>query len=299
MLRGVPFEWTFGLWPYWLFVNALLLISYFALDTKMYAKEPAEGLAKDAEYATKLGLRGTSGLLFLAIIIIAVAFIPSVDMHAIESGHATATDYVPWREVVMFLSAVTSFLIGDRGARFNLNKFTWTPILEVGALFIGIFLTMMPALQYLSQIAHKIPLGEISLFIFTGGLSSVLDNAPTYVTFFEMAAQVPGDPKVAGVPESLLIAVSLGAVMGGAITYIGNGPNFMVKSVADSANVAMPSFGGYVWWSLRRLVPILASMVLIFMTGSLWWILLGVLVALVILGLAGRDLRAAKAVKAD
>ena len=162
MLRGVPFEWTFGLWPYWVFVNALLLISYFALDSKMYAKEPAEALAKDAEYATKLGLRGASGLLFLAIIIIAVAFIPSVDLHAIETGHATASDFVPWREVVMLLSAVTSFLVGDRGARFNLNKFTWTPILEVGALFIGIFLTMMPALQYLSQIAHKIPLGEIS-----------------------------------------------------------------------------------------------------------------------------------------
>lgn len=299
MLRGVPFEWTFGLWPYWLFVNALLLISYFALDKKMYAKEPAEALAKDAEYATKLGLRGASGLLFLAIIIVAVAFIPSVDMHAIETGHASASDFVPWRELVMLVSAVTSFLVGDRGARFNLNKFTWAPILEVGSLFIGIFLTMMPALQYLGQIAHKIPLGEISLFIFTGGLSSVLDNAPTYVTFFEMAAQVPGEPKVAGVPETLLIAVSLGAVMGGAITYIGNGPNFMVKSVADSANVVMPSFGGYVWWSLRRLVPILASMVLIFMTGSLWWVLLGVLVALVILGQAGRDLRAAKVVKAE
>ncbi|WP_181273318.1 sodium:proton antiporter [Brevibacterium oceani] len=295
MLRGVPFEWTFGLWPYWLFVNALLLVSFYALDSKMYAKEPAEALAKDAEYATKLGLRGASGLVFLAIIIIAVAFIPSVDAHAIETGHASFADYVPWRELVMLASAMTSFLFGDRGARFNLNKFTWTPILEVGALFIGIFLTMMPALAYLGQVAHKIPLGEISLFVFTGGLSSVLDNAPTYVTFFEMAAQVPGEPRVAGVAEALLIAVSLGAVMGGAITYIGNGPNFMVKSVADSANVAMPSFGGYVWWSLRRLVPVLAAMVLIFMTEGLWLSLVGVLLALLILGQAGRDLRAAKA----
>ncbi|WP_210602472.1 sodium:proton antiporter [Brevibacterium oceani] len=295
MLRGVPFEWTFGLWPYWLFVNALLLVSFYALDSKMYAKEPAEALAKDAEYATKLGLRGASGLVFLAIIIIAVAFIPSVDAHAIEAGHASFAEYVPWRELVMLASAMTSFLFGDRGARFNLNKFTWTPILEVGALFIGIFLTMMPALAYLGQVAHKIPLGEISLFVFTGGLSSVLDNAPTYVTFFEMAAQVPGEPRVAGVAEALLIAVSLGAVMGGAITYIGNGPNFMVKSVADSANVAMPSFGGYVWWSLRRLVPVLAAMVLIFMTEGVWLSLIGVLLALLILGQAGRDLRAAKA----
>jgi Na+/H+ antiporter NhaD/arsenite permease-like protein len=298
MLRGVPFEWTFGLWPYWLFVNALLLISYFALDKKMYAQEPAEGIAKDAEYETKLGLRGTSGLFFLAIIIVAVAFIPSIDTHAIETGHAGFADVMPWREIVMFLSAMCAFLFGDRGARFNLNKFTWTPILEVGALFIGIFLTMMPALQYLSQIAHKIPLNEISLFVFTGGLSSVLDNAPTYATFFEMASQVPGEPRVAGVAEALLIAVSLGAVMGGAITYIGNGPNFMVKSVADSANVGMPSFGGYVWWSFRRLVPVLAAMVLIFMTESIWLLLLGVLVGLLILGQAGRDLRAAKVLAA-
>lgn len=295
MLRGVPFEWTFGLWPYWLFVNALLLISYCALDRKMYAKEPEEALAQDAQYVTKLGLRGASGLAFLAVIIIAVAFIPSIDMHAVEAGHAGLADYVPWREVVMIAAAMASFLFGDRGARFNLNKFTWAPILEVGALFIGIFLTMMPALQYLSQVAHRIPLNEISLFVFTGGLSSVLDNAPTYVTFFEMASQVAGEPRVAGVAETLLTAVSLGAVMGGAITYIGNGPNFMVKSVADSANVDMPSFGGYVLWSLTHLAPILASMVLLFMAEGGWWKLLGALVALLVLGKAGLNVRAGRA----
>ena len=107
-----------------------------------------------------------------------------------------------------------------------------------------------------------------------------------------MAAQVPGEPRVAGVAEPLLIAVSLGAVMGGAITYIGNGPNFMVKSVADSADVDMPSFGGYVWWSLTHLVPILASMVLLFMVDGIWWKLLGVLVALAILLRAGLNARA-------
>lgn len=299
MLRGVPFEWTFGLWPYWLFVNVILLISFFALDTKMYAKESAQALAKDAKYETKLGLRGASGLLFLAVIILAVAFVPSIDLHAIEEGHATVAQYVPWREVVMFAAALSSFLFGDRGARFNLNKFTWDPILEVAALFIGIFLTMMPALEYLSQIAHKIPLSEISLFIFTGGLSAVLDNAPTYVTFFEMAAQVPGEPRVAGVAEVLLIAVSLGAVMGGAITYIGNGPNFMVKSVADSADVSMPSFGGYVGWSFTHLVPVLAAMVLIFMTEAWWFKALGVLVVLAILGRAVWNIRSARGATAD
>src|SRR5699024_947517 len=120
MLRGVPFEWTFGRWAYWLFVNALLRISYYALDTKTYAKEPAEALAKDAEYATTLGLRGSSGLVFLAIIILSAAFPPSVDAHAVEAGHATFVDCVPWRELVMIASALTSFLFGDRGARCNL-----------------------------------------------------------------------------------------------------------------------------------------------------------------------------------
>lgn len=292
MLRGVPFEWTFGLWPYWLFVNTLLLLSFYALDRKMYAKEPTEALAKDAKHVTRLGLRGASGLAFLAAIIVAVAFIPSIDMHAIEFGQASLAQYVPWRELVMLAASIASFVFGDRGARFNLNKFTWTPILEVGALFIGIFLTMMPALAYLGQVAHRIPLNEISLFLFTGGLSSVLDNAPTYVTFFEMAGQVPGEPRVAGVAETLLIAVSLGAVMGGALTYIGNGPNFMVKSVADSANVEMPSFGGYVGWSMTHLAPILGAMVVLFMTEGVWWKLLGVLLTLLVLGRAGLNVRA-------
>ncbi|TSI13642.1 sodium:proton antiporter [Brevibacterium aurantiacum] len=134
----------------------------------------------------------------------------------------------------------------------------------------------------------------VNLFVFSGGLSSVLDNAPAYVTFFEMASQVPGEPRVAGIAETLLIAVSLGAVMGGAITYIGNGPNFMVKSVADSANVAMPSFGGYVGWSMSHLVPILAALLLLFMTDGVWWNLLGVVLTLLVLGRAGLNVRAGR-----
>jgi len=114
--------------------------------------------------------------------------------------------------------------------------------------------------------------GIVTFFIFTGGLSSVLDNAPTYATFFEMAGQVPhpGGASVAGVPEVYLVSISLGAVLCGAITYIGNGPNFMVKSVADSRGVEMPSFGGYVVRTLTRLVPVLAVMVCLFIAEPLW-----------------------------
>lgn len=286
MLRGVPFEWTLGLWPYWLFVNVMLLLAFYALDKRSYATETAETIEKDNATQTKLGLRGGSGLLFLAVIIIAVAFVPSVDAHAIEHGTAEFADCIPWREIVMIAAAVGSLLIGNRAARYVDNKFTWAPILEVAALFIGIFLTMMPALEYLGEIAPKLPLTNITLFIFSGGLSSVLDNAPTYATFFEMASHVDGQNLVAGVPEILLIAISLGSVLGGAMTYIGNGPNFMTKSVADSAGVAMPSFGGYIRWSLTYLAPVLAAMVLLFLTDDLWWKLLGLVLSLLLVARA-------------
>src|SRR5699024_6105228 len=122
MLRGVPFEWTFGLWPYWLFVNAMLLLTFYALDTRAYATEPAELIARDNAAQTRLGLRGGSGLLFLAVIIVAVAFVPSVDAHAIEHGSATLADSIPWREFVMIAAAVGSLLIGNRQARYVDNR---------------------------------------------------------------------------------------------------------------------------------------------------------------------------------
>ena len=142
---------------------------------------------------------------------------------------------------------------------------------------------MIPALRYLAQIAPSLPLNDVTFFMFTGGLSAVLDNAPTYLTFFEMARELGGEPAVAGVYEPYLVAISLGAVFCGAITYIGNGPNFMVKAVADSHGVQMPSFGAYVVWAFRYLVPVLVAMVLIFIADPTWAHLLGwVLTALLL-----------------
>ena len=136
---------------------------------------------------------------------------------------------------------------------------------------------MIPALEYLDEIAPSLPMNEITFFVFTGGLSSVLDNAPTYVTFFEVGKVVdsPGGALVAGVPELYLVSIALGSVFCGAITYIGNGPNFMVKSVAESDGVDMQSFGGYVVQTATRLVPILAAMVMLFIAQPLWVKLLG------------------------
>ena len=279
-LRGVPFIWTLRLLPEWLFVNAMLLAAYFALDTYYHAQEPAVSVRLDRAEIEPLGLRGATNFVWFLVIILAVAFAPSIDVEAIEAGSATVMNWVPLREIIMLAAAGASYALGDKRARFRDNQFEWGPIVEVATLFIGIFLTMIPALHYLDEVAGSLPLNEVTFFVFTGGLSSVLDNAPTYATFFEMAGQVahPGGADVAGVPELYLVSISLGAVLCGAITYIGNGPNFMVKSVAESDGVEMPSFGGYVGRSMKHLVPVIAAMVLLFIApGVLWKVLGGVL----------------------
>lgn len=288
MLRGVPFTWTFSLFPMWLFVNVLLLITYYGIEKKLHAREPVSMQRADAEHVEPLHIRGGIHFLFLAVIVASVAFAPSLDLHAIEEGHASLMAWIPLREIIMLTAAAISYYTGPRSARFLDNAFHWGPILEVAALFIGIFLTMMPALRYLSQVAPKLPLHEMTFFVFTGGLSAVLDNAPTYVTFFEMARELGGEPAVAGVYEPYLVAISLGAVFCGAITYIGNGPNFMVKAVAESRGVPMPSFVGYVVQSFIYLVPTLVAMAMVFVAQSLWanvlgWVLAAALVARAVL----------------
>ena len=170
-----------------------------------------------------------------------------------------------------------SYTTGSKRIRFEMNQYSWAPIREVAVIFIGIFLTMIPALEFLAQVADRLPLNTMTFFIFSGSLSAFLDNAPTYLTFFEMAGALGADPTVmegvarvgaTTVPEIWLLAISLGSVSCGAITYIGNGPNFMVKAVAESREVVMPSFGGYIGWTLRYLVPILVAMVCIFLGES-------------------------------
>lgn len=298
-LRGVPFTWTFSLVREWLFVNGMLLASYYALDRYYYAQEPTQARLEDREHVVPLGLRGASNLLWFAVIIAAVAFAPSVNAEAIEEGHAVLTDWIPTREIIMGIAAWGSYRFGNKQARFEDNQFEWGPIAEVATLFIGIFLTMIPALHYLDEVAGKLPLNEITFFFFTGGLSSMLDNAPTYATFFEMAGQIthPGGGVVAGVPEVYLVSISLGAVLCGAITYIGNGPNFMVKSVAEASDVQMPSFGAYVVDSFRYLVPILVAMVALFIAQPLWARAVGGIIVLALLAndarLIGRSRRLA------
>jgi len=267
LLRGVPFMWTFSLFPQWLFINALLVLTYVGLDRRFYHAEGPQAISQDQANATRVNLHGRLNILWLVVIIASVAFLG---------------DFVWIKVLVQVGAAAASYFFTDKQTRLRDNEFTWGPILEVAVLFLGIFLTMIPALAYLRSVADQLPLNEYTFFGFTGALSSVLDNAPTYLTFFEMGTQMPGTSLVAGVPSLYLTAISLGAVTCGAITYIGNGPNFMVKAIAEERGVVMPSFGRYVVWALRYLVPILVAMVCLFISPLMWVKLLGAVIAVIL-----------------
>jgi Na+/H+ antiporter NhaD/arsenite permease-like protein len=252
LMRGVPFSWTFSLFGPWLFVNALLLLTYYALERREHARESAFALAWDQQQKVPLRLHGGSNIVWLGVIIASVALLG---------------DHLWLKVGVQLAVAAASYLLTNKQLRFVDNDFTWRPIIEVAVLFVGIFLTMIPALEFLRVHAWAMPLNQYTFFGFTGTLSAVLDNTPTYLAFFDMAGALtlPG-PTVAGVPELYLTAISLGAVTCGAITYIGNGPNFMIKAVAEERSVQMPSFGRYVVWALEFLVPVLVALVCLFIS---------------------------------
>jgi Na+/H+ antiporter NhaD/arsenite permease-like protein len=180
----------------------------------------------------------------------------------------------PWmyaREIVQIALVALSLLLGSAAIR-RANNFNYHAIIEVAALFFGIFICMQAPLQILNARGSELGLtAPMQFFWATGSLSAVLDNAPTYVVFFETAkaltSQTPAladGVVVAGVAETLLIAISLGAVFMGAMTYIGNGPNFMVKAIAEKSGIRMPSFFGYMLYSCLILLPVLILTNLIF-----------------------------------
>jgi Na+/H+ antiporter NhaD/arsenite permease-like protein len=169
-----------------------------------------------------------------------------------------------WREVVMLAMGVLSY-VSTRNDIHAENAFSLAPIVEVAVLFFGIFMTMMPALAILEARGGHAGLHQPWQFFWsTGALSSFLDNAPTYLTFLSAARGLGLPPEVGGVPARFLAAVSLGAVFMGANSYIGNGPNFMVKAIAEERGVPMPSFFGYMLYSGAVLVPVFVALTLIF-----------------------------------
>ena len=256
-LAGVPFQWTFRLVVEWACVVGALLLIYYILDSYMYTREPAPAIERDKLEIRPLRVAGAKlNFPLLAGVVLSVAFL---------------TDKVapfPVREVVLVLLALVSW-VGTRRDLRRANNFTFYPIIEVAVLFAGIFATMIPAIMILEARGAELGVTTPAQFFWaTGSLSSFLDNTPTYVVFFSLAKGlgVPaGAVSVAGVEQSLLVAISLGAVFMGANTYIGNAPNFMVKAIAEEQKVKMPSFFGYMLWSVAILVPLFVVVTFVFL----------------------------------
>ncbi len=252
-LRGVPFFWTFNLIPFWFFAVFLIIIVFYIVDNHFMKKEDKdaflEGLDEIPE--KKLEIRGMINLVFL-LMVIGAFFVPPII-----------------REIVMVAAAALSVYFTHVALREE-NAFTYHPIIEVALLFIGIFVTMSPVLKMLELNGSRMGIAEPWHFFWaSGSLSSFLDNAPTYMVFFTTAQSVAHAKGIVanlimGVPEIYLRAISVGAVFMGANSYIGNGPNFMVKAICEENEIDMPSFFGYMAWSVGILVPVFIIMTFVF-----------------------------------
>lgn len=272
-LRGASFTWFLHLVPEWAFTGLILLLIYFLVDTYYYRKEDWTALSADVREATPLIVRGKINFLYLLGIVLTVAFVNEGTIKAM--GAADAPLYLKYlREIVLVVITLLSIFTTKKEVRYDMNKYSWDPIIEVAVLFLGIFTTMTPALAYLSAKAPTLGLSHTWQFYYsTGLLSSFLDNTPTAVAFHSVATGLTPDQMaafggniVAGIPEILLKAISIGSVMFGSMTYIGNGPNFMVKAIAEQSGIKMPSFFGYmVRFSLVVLLPIYILVDLLFL----------------------------------
>jgi Na+/H+ antiporter NhaD/arsenite permease-like protein len=246
-LQGVPFVWTFRLWPHWLFMTGVLLALYFVWDAREYQRESPAAIRRDIAEIAPLRLQGALNALALGLVVLAVAFLRA-----------------PWREIVIVACAGVSLWRTPAAIR-HANRVTASPMVEVAVLFLGIFVTMIPALELLRARAGELGVrAPWQFFWATGVLSTFLDNAPTYVTFLALAQGLRITPEVVGVTHHVLAAISVGAVAMGANSYIGNAPNFMVKAIAEEAKIPMPSFFGYMLYSCAVLLPLFLATTLIF-----------------------------------
>ena len=291
-LHGVPFFWvTTGILPHMLLTSALVLAVFFVVDTVFYKKEDPANIPVAQPNEGGIKIEGLHNLLFLLGIMGAVVMSGSVQMPGVTlykaAFHPVTVPLQNWvKDVIIILMGVLSLKTTSKVLR-EKNGFSWFPIQEVAYLFAGIFMTIIPALAILkagsagalADLTNAVH-GPVRFFWATGILSSFLDNAPTYLTFFNAALGDLGatEPMVKGMlgyasdlatknPEFIgdLTAISAGAVFMGAVTYIGNAPNFMVKAIAEEAGIPMPSFFGYMLkWSLPVLMPIFVIVTLVF-----------------------------------
>jgi Na+/H+ antiporter NhaD/arsenite permease-like protein len=261
-LRGVPFLFTLNLWPQWALAVGVLLIVFNLFDQFVFQKEERATrgrVLEEIQPRRRLELRGTLNILYLFGVM----------------GAAMLSGYLGWprgiQEAIMLSMTLLSWFTTPRTLH-RANHFSFHPISEVAALFLGIFVTMIPALEILHARAPSLRLQEPwQFFWLSGGLSGFLDNAPTYITFAAMASGIAGGTSENFAPllrsalgTSLLAAISCGSVFMGANTYIGNGPNFMIKSIAEHQGLKMPSFTRYMLYSCTILIPLFIIESLVF-----------------------------------
>lgn len=271
-LRGVPFFWTLRLVYVWAFLMACLLVIYFLWDSWAYRHEATRDLLEDRTHIEPVRVLGAHNLIWLVAVVAIVATVnPGQPLWLIGWP---APPYL--RELLLLVITAAAWASTPTSLRRE-NQFNFTAIGEVACLFLGIFITMQPPIEILHAVApHLTEYGLTRPWHFfwsTGLLSSLLDNAPTYVVFFEIAnrmTQHPGPHTITlldgnVIDEMHLMAISCGAVFMGANTYIGNGPNFMVRTIADHAGVRMPSFFGYTVYSVAVLFPLFVLVTLIFL----------------------------------
>ncbi len=271
-LMGVDFLWTLRLGPHWALTVGSLLLIYYLWDSWAYRHETPRPMQRDNLPRQPLNVVGRINLVWMLGVVLAVATLSPG-----KTFPGTAWEAPPHlREVVQLGFAGLSLLTTPRGYRRE-NQFNYAAINEVGCLFIGIFITMQVPIEILQARGGQLGLLRPWQFFWASGiLSSVLDNAPTYVVFFTTAGTLtpPGMNLLTGVrtatgqiPEELLLAVSCGAVFMGANTYLGNGPNFMVKAIAEQSGVKMPSFFGYMAFSCGILIPLFVGLTFLFFRG--------------------------------
>jgi len=269
-LRGVSFFWTAQhLWLQTLIVALLVLAIFFALDSWRFRSEPPA-----AASATPIRVRGHFNIVLIALIIAAIllsaTWKPGIEFD-IYGTHVELQNIL--RDIALVIIALVSLRVTADEHR-EANGFTFEPIREVAILFAGIFVTIIPVMAALQAgpkgafawLLHAVTAGdgaphEAAYFWLTGILSAFLDNAPTYLVFFELAG---GDAKsLMGPLAGTLAAISMGAVYMGALTYIGNAPNLMVYAIASEQGVRMPSFFGYLLWTACLLVPLFVVLTLL------------------------------------
>jgi len=273
-LHGINFFWTTkALFMPMLVSSMILLCVYFFLDKYYYKKE--KSTLKVEEYKEPLSLEGKSNIILLVGVIVAVLISgfwkPVFNDIVIYGVHLKISNIM--RDISLLFFTGLSWKYTDMKIRKE-NEFTWFPILEVAKLFAGIFITIIPVISILHAGKNGVLANIIQMvsdnsgnpintmyFWLTGLLSAILDNAPTYLVFFNIAGS--SAPENIGIAEYLmhnipdtLMAISLGSVFMGAMSYIGNAPNFMVKSIAEENDISMPSFFGYMLWSFIVLVPL-------------------------------------------